>query len=128
IAVNGSMRSSVRARNSSSTRSRSVRCAGGSPCCTGRCAAGAEASGRDFGEPLAAVGQRPLADGPLSGGVLVLAAQALAVRGGDRPGIDRREQAEIDVHRLEGAAAALLFGKDVTAGDMAEQGAEGRGR
>ena len=42
--------------------------------------------------------------------------------------VDRREQAEIDIHRLEGALARFVVGDDVAAGDMVEQRAEGRGR
>ena len=42
--------------------------------------------------------------------------------------LDRRKQAEIDVHRLEGAFARLVVGDDVAAGDVIEQGAEGGGR
>ena len=76
-------------------------------------------------EPLAAVGQRARRDGVAFGDGLVLAAQPLAFRGLRR--LDRREQAEIDVHRLEGALARLVVGDDVAAGDVVEQRAEGRG-
>src|SRR5690606_10219038 len=55
---------------------------------------------------------------------LLLAAQPRTLRPAR---IQRRKQAEIDVHRLEGPLAGLVLADQVAAGDMGEQGAEGSG-
>src|SRR5690606_3885836 len=56
---------------------------------------------------------------------LVIAAPARRAFG---PGHgDLRKKAEIDVHRLEAAGAAIAFGFDVPAGDMGDQRAQRRG-
>src|SRR5690606_5219932 len=60
----------------------------------------------------------------LAGERLVLATEAFdAFRPDD---LDRREEAEVDVHRLKAARAALVG--QVPSGDVADQGAERGGR
>src|SRR5215469_14632491 len=77
--------------------------------------------------PAVEIGQRPRADRLLLGHRLLVTAEPAAVWLLGRRRSERGKQTEIDVHRLE-RAAARLDGFDMAAGDMAEQGAERRGR
>src|SRR6185295_14390251 len=72
-------------------------------------------------KPGVEIGQSPRAQGALFGRAALLALAAAAARG---LGGQRWEQAEVDVHWLEGAGTVRLCGK-MPAGDVAEQGAEG---
>ena len=75
-----------------------------------------------FAQPGAEVGQRPFAHSPLAGAALVAAQEAAAV-GMALGRLHRRQQAVVDVHRLERTLAAI----QVAAGDVADQGAKGSG-
>ena len=80
-----------------------------------------------IGDPAVEIAQRARAQHLLSRDGFFRAAQALAVGALGRRSGERREQAEIDVHRLERARAGV-DGLDMPAGDVAEQRAERRGR
>ena len=73
------------------------------------------------------VGEGAGGERALSRDALVRAAQALAVRPVGRRVRERREQAEIDVHRLKRFRSGV-DGLDMAAGDVAEQRAERCGR
>src|SRR5690606_29466402 len=72
-------------------------------------------------QPLPALRQCAGSERLPFGDGLFLAAQALALA---LRGLHGWEQAEIDVHRLEGAFSGFVLGNDVPAGDVIEQGAE----
>src|SRR5687768_6135125 len=78
-------------------------------------------------EPFTAVGDCARGDGVAPGDSLVLATEASfeALRLKLSSGFERREQPEIDVHRLELAFSRLVVGDDMTACDVVQQRAEG---
>src|SRR6185312_2616052 len=81
-------------------------------------------------KPAVEIGQRAGGHGALPGGTALLALDAGAGRV-VRGRFEWREQAEVDVHRLEGPwsiAGSSSVDGEMAAGDVAEEGAEGCGR
>src|SRR5690606_15124907 len=66
-------------------------------------------------------GERACGDRTLFRQCLFLASQSSVIGFWD---LDRREEPEVDVHRLEGALAGLVIGEDVPTGYVVQQRAE----